>query len=263
MPVGSHGKRRWSAIALVAAGAMLASLPIPVGSASGQAESAAIQPLPRRLSGKVINRAPTRRKVVALTIDCGANQAGIPSILATLRNAKVPATFFVTGQFARMFPRAVRKMAAGGHLVSNHSNTHPDFAKLSADSQAAQVRKAQRSIVARSGTSPRPWFRFPYGSSTSAAIRLVNRDGYAAVGWTVDTLGWLGTSGGQSAGSVKRRVLAAAEPGEIVLMHCGSNPNDRSTLDADALPSVIRGLSRRGYDFETLDDIMRWTAPDA
>jgi peptidoglycan/xylan/chitin deacetylase (PgdA/CDA1 family) len=56
--------------------------------------------------------------------------------------------------------------------------------------------------------------------------------------------------------TVVSRVLANLRPGEIVLMHCGSNPNDHSTLDADALPTVIRDLRSRGYSFVTLDAML-------
>jgi len=80
----------------------------------------------------------------------------------------------------------------------------------------------------------------------------VNSLSYGSVRWTVDTLGWQGTSGGQSVDTVVRRVLDNLTPGEIVLMHVGSNPNDGSTLDADALPRVIDELRARGYGFVTI-----------
>jgi peptidoglycan/xylan/chitin deacetylase (PgdA/CDA1 family) len=80
----------------------------------------------------------------------------------------------------------------------------------------------------------------------------VNQLGYAAIGWTVDTLGWEGTSGGQSTSTVLARVLAGLRPGEIVLMHVGSNPTDHSTLDADALAAVIRAVRARAYNLTTL-----------
>ena len=51
-------------------------------------------------------------------------------------------------------------------------------------------------------------------------------------------------------------MLANAKPGEIVLMHCGSNPKDHSTLDAAALPTVIRDLKARGYSFVTIDAML-------
>ena len=98
-----------------------------------------------------------------------------------------------------------------------------------------------------------PWFRFPYGDYNAHAISVVNSAGFVPVGWTVDTLGWEGTSGGITAQTVLNRVLGSLRPGEIVLMHCGSNPDDHSTLDAAALPSVIQALQARGYSFVTLD----------
>jgi hypothetical protein len=59
---------------------------------------------------------------------------------------------------------------------------------------------------------------------------VVNGTGFVPVGWTVDTLGWKGTSGGITTQTVLNRVLGSLRPGEIVLMHCGSNPDDHSTL---------------------------------
>ena len=116
-----------------------------------------------------------------------------------------------------------------------------------------QITGAQTTILRITGEDPRPLCRFPFGDSGQRDLRLVNDLGYIAVGWTVDTLGWQGTSGGRSLDSVVQRVLAAETPGEIVLMHVGSHPTDHSTLDADALPRVISGLRSAGYGFVTLD----------
>jgi peptidoglycan/xylan/chitin deacetylase (PgdA/CDA1 family) len=70
----------------------------------------------------------------------------------------------------------------------------------------------------------------------SQAHGLTDSAGYVPVRWTVDTLGWEGTAGHISASVMASRVLAAGRPGEIVLMHVGSNPDDHTTFDADALP---------------------------
>jgi peptidoglycan/xylan/chitin deacetylase (PgdA/CDA1 family) len=68
----------------------------------------------------------------------------------------------------------------------------------------------------------------------------------------VDTLGWQGTSGGQTVQRIVNRVLDTLQPGQIVLMHVGSHPTDHSTLDADALPILISELRQRGYTFTTV-----------
>jgi len=76
------------------------------------------------------------------------------------------------------------------------------------------------------------------------------------VRWSVDTLGWKGTSGGMTAQLVADRAVAGLQPGEIVLMHIGSNPDDGTTLDADALPQVISRIRQAGYGFTTLDAVL-------
>lgn len=212
-------------------------------------------PLVSRLSTKVITRARTNQKVVALTIDCGGNSNGVSSILTTLRDANVHATFFITGQFARQNPQSVRDIVAAGHVIGNHSDTHPDFSKLSRRAILGQLNSAESAISAAGGPSTKPWFRFPYGASDTTARSVVAADGYRMIGWTVDTLGWMGKSGAGSARAVQRRAVAARTPGEIILMHGGSSP-DGSTFDADAMPGIIKGLSKRGYTFATLPELI-------
>jgi peptidoglycan/xylan/chitin deacetylase (PgdA/CDA1 family) len=120
----------------------------------------------------------------------------------------------------------------------------------------SQVLTAQSTIINATRYDPRPMFRFPFGDRSTRTLSLVNSLGYVSIRWTVDTLGWKGTSGGQSSGTVVQRVLNTLRPGQIVLMHVGSNPDDGSTLDADALPTLITELRARGYTFVTVSQYM-------
>jgi peptidoglycan/xylan/chitin deacetylase (PgdA/CDA1 family) len=217
--------------------------------------AAAPAPVAGGLLGTDWTRIPTSSKVVALTFDAGANAAGLPSIESVLRAKGVQATFFLTGNWVRDFPAQANMIAGDGFLVGNHSVSHPYFTNLSDTQVAAQVQGAQQAILRANGADSRPLFRFPYGDVNSRVLGDVNRLGYASVRWTVDSLGWEGTSGGQTVQSVVNRVLAAAQPGEIVLMHLGSNPDDGTTLDAAALPAIIDGLRARGYGFVTLQSL--------
>jgi peptidoglycan/xylan/chitin deacetylase (PgdA/CDA1 family) len=189
--------------------------------------------------------------VVALTFDAGANDAAVASILTTLRATRVSATFFLTGRWSQTHPAQAR-LIASRYPVGNHTVDHADLTTLAPSAVRREVMTAERQIARIAGRDPRPLFRFPYGAYDTSRVRLVNHLGYAAIGWTVDTLGWEGTSAGQSTSSVVRRVLAGLRPGEIVLMHVGSNPTDHSTLDADALAAVISSVRDRGYSFATL-----------
>lgn len=198
-------------------------------------------------------RTPVSRRVVALTFDAGANADGVPSILATLRREGVPATFFLTGNFVRDFPAAARSIAAAGFRIGDHTVTHPHLTQLSDAAVRQEILGGAAQIAAVTGRNTAPLFRFPFGDASARVIAIANQAGYVPVRWTVDTLGWEGTAGHISAAVVASRVLAAAQPGEIVLMHVGSNPDDHTTFDADALRAVISGLRAQGYSFVTLD----------
>ena len=207
--------------------------------------------LPPALRDGVVTRLPTSSKVVALTFDGGAGSQGAATILATLHAQGVPASFFVTGRFATANPSTTRQMAAVGP-VGNHSWSHPDLTTVGAVTLQQELSTTRTAIIAATGRDPRPLFRFPFGAYDSRVRGLVHAQGYGAVGWTTDSLGWKGTSGGMTVDSVVARVLAGRAPGQVVLMHVGANPDDGTTLDATALPRIIAGYRAAGYGFTTL-----------
>ncbi|WP_286187563.1 polysaccharide deacetylase family protein [Arthrobacter sp. AK04] len=212
-------------------------------------------PFPSQLTSQDLTVIPNAGRVVALTFDAGANAAGLPKILSTLSANGVTGTFFLTGNWVEANPGGVGQIVSAGHRVANHSMTHAGFTGLDDGQIGQQVRGAEQTILA-AGADPRPLFRFPFGERDARTIAAVNSLGYVAVRWTVDTLGWKGTSGGVNAQAVADRTLAALQPGEIILMHIGSNPDDGSTLDADALPDIIDRISAAGYGFATLDALL-------
>jgi peptidoglycan/xylan/chitin deacetylase (PgdA/CDA1 family) len=234
------------------ADAVPSATPSPRPSAPSPA-SPGTRPVTGWLAGKDWTVIPTTRRVIALTFDAGANADAVPAILATLRRDDVPATFFLTGNFVRDFPEAARSIATGGFRIGDHTISHPYLTRLGDAAVRQQILGGARQIASVTGKNPAPLFRFPFGDADGRTIALANRAGYVPVRWTVDTLGWEGTAGKISASVVVSRVLGAARPGEIVLMHVGSNPDDHTTFDADALPQVISGLRARGYSFATLD----------
>ncbi|MGN6130832.1 MAG: polysaccharide deacetylase family protein [Nocardioidaceae bacterium] len=249
------GRKRRAVAGLVVAAALLGGCtsgePVRPAAAAPTAACA----VPKALAGKDVTRMPVTAKVVALTFDAGANADAVPSVLDTLKAERVPATFFLTGRFARTFPRRSATIGAR-HLVGNHTMTHPDLTTLTDAGVRRQVRNAQAAILAATGQDPRRFFRFPYGASSAHLVGLLNGLCYVPFRWTVDSLGWKGTSGGLTVSAVANRVVAAATPGEIVLMHVGSNPDDGSMLDAAALPSVIDRLHAKGYTFVRLSRVM-------
>jgi peptidoglycan-N-acetylglucosamine deacetylase len=231
------------------------SPPAPEPSPSPAPTSPTGPTLPASLIGAEWARIPTSERVVALTFDAGANADGVPSILSTLEATGATGTFFLTGRWTEAFPDLAARIA-GRYPVGNHSVSHPNFTGLTDAEVRAEIDGAERTIVAVTGRSTRPLFRFPFGDRDARTIGLVNDAGYGSIRWTVDTLGWKGTSGGMTADAVVARVLDTACAGQIVLMHVGSHPTDASTLDADALPTIVRELRARGYRFVTLPEAL-------
>lgn len=229
-----------------------ATQPAPVHTSPAPGGQGA-EPVTGRLAGTDWTYIPTTRNVVALTFDAGANADAVTSILATLQREHVPATFFLTGDFVRNFAAAARAIAAAGYRIGDHTITHPYLTRLGDAAVRHEIVGGAQQITAVTGSSPAPLFRFPYGDADARTIAIANQVGYVPVRWTVDTLGWEGTAGHISATVVVNRVLAALRPGEIVLMHVGSNPDDHTTFDANALPQVISEIRARGYSFVTLD----------
>ena len=211
---------------------------------------AAVDPLwgspPQALLGRVPSVLPTHRRVVALTFDAGGDDRGLPRIYTTLTRLHATGTFFMTGHFASYYRGWTRRLASR-FPVCNHTMNHLDLVGLSDFEVRAEIVLGGETIRRADGTRPQPLFRFPYGTYDTRTLRVVNALGYAAVGWTVDTAGWLGTSGGQSVATVVERALAALRPGAIVLMHVGANPADGTTLDAHALATLIQRIRARGY----------------
>ncbi len=206
---------------------------------------------PAVVAGEIV-RLQTHRHVVALTFDGGGNADGAWGVLAALRRDRVPATFFLTGHFVRAYPRLARAIGRS-YPVGNHTVNHLDLRRLSTPAATREIVQAQKLILRATGRDPRPYFRFPYGARDNRTLRIARRLGYASVRWTVDTWGWMGTQEQSVPGAV-RRVVDQLVPGEIVLMHLGSS-RDHSTIDSNALPSVVRLVRARGYRFVTLAGI--------
>ncbi|MGB8650378.1 MAG: polysaccharide deacetylase family protein [Mycobacteriales bacterium] len=200
----------------------------------------------------VITRGLTARRVVALTFDAGSDVGHTREILDLLRAKGIRATFGLTGAWVRANPALARRIVSAGHLVVNHTDRHRSFtgrstgtAPLTRAERLRALSAAESSIRAATGVASLPWFRPPYGDRDAGVDRDVALAGYRyELMWTVDTLGWKGVPPAQ----VTSRVLAAAMPGEIVLMHVGA-----ASTDWQALAGVIDRLRARGYAFVRAD----------
>ena len=183
----------------------------------------------------------TVERAVALTFDDGPSPRYTPAILSKLRRLHVPATFFVVGYLADLYPALVLREERAGMTVGNHSYNHPEVPPFGELPQALMEDEislgSQR--LSRLGVDPR-LFRPPGGSSSPAVVRTVEMSGERAVLWSVDPADW---HPGVTAKQIVEQVLKAVRPGSIVILHDGGG--DRSATVA-ALPAIVRGIRRRG-----------------
>lgn len=193
-----------------------------------------------------------RGREVALTFDDGPGPY-TPSVLSALEQHNVRATFFAIGKMERYFSSSTERALRDGDVVGDHTETHPQLARLSAHEQREQLVEQAARIELVGGPRPK-LFRPPYGSFNATTMRELRALDMLMVLWSVDTQDYLLPG----VPAILERVLANVRPGAIVLMHDGGG--DRSQTIA-ALPLIIRGLRDRGYHLVTVPELLRDAPP--
>jgi peptidoglycan/xylan/chitin deacetylase (PgdA/CDA1 family) len=191
--------------------------------------------------------APTRREI-ALTFDDGPNPFYTPAVLAILKRYRVQATFFCLGILVARYPQLVQQEHAAGHVVGDHSWSHPQLPLLTPSQILWQIRTAADTIQQVIEVRP-TFFRPPYGDYDSQVLTQANRLGLTIVLWNDDPRDWSwpGTTG------IISGVLTQAGNGSIILLHDGGG--DRSQTVA-ALPTIIESLQRQGFRLVTLQQMV-------
>ncbi len=189
----------------------------------------------------------TQEKIMYLTFDNGYEYKNLTAaILDTLKEKNVKAAFFVTLSYAKQNPQLIRRMIDEGHIVGNHSATHPSFPSLSRTEMAHEIATLDNYLREHfSYTSP--YFRFPSGEYSECALELATSIGFRSVFWSVAYADW-DTSTQKGADYAFSTVTSRFHPGAVILLHAVSQDN------ADALGSIIDKAHIEGYTFKTLDE---------
>ena len=182
------------------------------------------------------------RKVVALTFDDGPNPATTNQALDTLSKYGIKATFFVLGKNVSGNEEILKRMKADGHVIGNHSWSHPVLSKLSLDEAKKQITDTEDALTKVLGSSSK-LMRPPYGAITDD---LRNSLDLSFIMWDVDSLDWKNKNEAAILTEIQREV----KNGSIILMH------DIHAETVNALPKVIDYLKGQGYDFVTVPDLL-------
>ena len=206
----------------------------------------------RRIAGKADG--------VALTFDDGPDPKWTPQILDILKATGARATFFVTGRNALDHPDLLRRIAAEGHDIGNHSTTHPDLGNMPDAGVRLELSATRRLIEAHTGRSTR-LFRAPlFGNAEPTTLdeliptRIAAESGYLTVGLHVDPLDWQSPRANIIAAQTLAQVARGtpASPAQIVLLH--DSGGDRSET-VKALPAIIAALKARGHRLVTVSEL--------
>jgi peptidoglycan/xylan/chitin deacetylase (PgdA/CDA1 family) len=206
----------------------------------------------------VFEKGESGRKEVALTFDAGADRGYAEQILDTLSQYGVVASFGITGHWAEENPDLVKRMVKDGHMVFNHTWQHKSFTGYSTSPEEAITDSAGREkelkdtadiIRELTGYEVAPYFRPPYGDIDDSVLSDVYNAGYwVTVMWTCDSWGWNGATVDQ----IIEKCGTNASPGDIILLHVGSD-----SQDGPALAGLIESLQGQGYEMVTVEQLLR------
>jgi len=192
-----------------------------------------------------------KKKQVALTFDDGPDSVYTPQMLDVLGKHGVKATFFLIGNRAELFPDVIKRIVQEGHVVGNHTMTHPDILKLTHEQTRQNISQAEETL-AKLIEYRTALFRSPYGSLDPERIREIEKLGYKIIAWNVDSLDWKSLTAEQ----VKYNILENAKEGSIILQHSAGGKEENLSGSVEALNDIITELKSVGYSFLTIPELL-------
>jgi peptidoglycan/xylan/chitin deacetylase (PgdA/CDA1 family) len=189
--------------------------------------------------GPVRTDFPDIGQPVWLTFDDGPDPDDTPWILEQLRRRDLKAAFFLIGENALRHPDLVRAILADGHLLGNHTQTHPQFSfwRLMPRAVRREIADCSAALAKITGSAP-ALFRPPAGHKNLFVHPALEKLGLRLMGWTVR--GFDGSRSDPQA--VLRRLLSGITPGSVVLLHEGRIAADGTRLIQSTLPPVLAAV---------------------
>jgi peptidoglycan/xylan/chitin deacetylase (PgdA/CDA1 family) len=192
--------------------------------------------------------APGSRQI-ALTYDDGPNEPHTLHLLGVLAKHSVHATFFLIGRYVQQQPAIVREIVSAGHVVGNHTFTHP-LLIFKRESEIRMELTQCRSALQDAIGEPSNLFRPPFGGRRPASLRVARELGLEPVMWNVTGYDW----NAPPAAAIEREVAKQIRGGDVILLHDGGHKQmgaDRSQT-VIATDHLLGRYKSEGYDFDTI-----------
>ncbi len=204
--------------------------------------------VPEAYQGQIVRSLPLAAgdRAIALTFDDGPSPYTVP-ILDILQDYDIPATFFVLGQVISSYPEVLQRIVAEGHLLGNHTWSHPYTVNSEAEAQREIERTAE--LIYEYTRVRTKLFRPPGGYLDNALTPYSTGQKQAIMMWSVDSSDYFLTQS-----QILNQVIAQIHPGAIVLLHDGGGPRHHTVA---ALPLLIEALQQQGYEFLTVTELMK------
>jgi len=204
--------------------------------------------------GRTFTGLPAGSEKLALTFDDGPNDPHTLRLLEVLAKHEVRATFFLIGEYAKKRPDIVREIAKSGHVIGNHTFSHPNLIFASSASLKSELQQCQDVISEIVGEPPR-LFRPPWGGRRPGTLQIVRSLGLEPVMWNVTGYDWKG----RPADYVERKIHDHVRGGDVILLHDGSHAQfgaDRSQT-VIAADQLIAHYKSKDFEFVTIPEMMK------
>ncbi|MCH2534080.1 MAG: polysaccharide deacetylase family protein [Bdellovibrionales bacterium] len=186
--------------------------------------------------GKILYDGQLSDNHFLLTFDDGPHPRVTPRILKTLENNKILSQFFIVGNRVQYWPELLKQTQQQGHVVANHSWSHPDMRKLSLGEAVSQIQNTFSEIEKVLGPSE-PFFRFPYGAYNFDQLEYLGQKDVVSFFWNIDTFDWKIKDPEELLKFSIKKIKE--KPSGIILMH------DIHNQTADMLPYLLDYLNSR------------------
>ncbi len=193
-----------------------------------------------------IYRGNASEKTLYLTFDNGYENGYTAHVLDVLKAKHVPATFFVTGHYLESAPDLAKRMVKEGHIIGNHSWSHPDFSSISDEKMKEELDRIKQQTFELTGQKEMKYLRTPRGTFSEHSLAYTKELGYRNVFWSVAYVDWE-TNNQHGKQYAYDNIMKQIHPGAIILLHSVSSDN------AEALSDVITDLKKQGYQFQSLN----------
>ncbi|HOV79958.1 MAG TPA: delta-lactam-biosynthetic de-N-acetylase [Bacillota bacterium] len=187
-------------------------------------------------------------KDLYLTFDEGYENGYTPKILDILKANGVRAAFFVTGHYVKSQPDLVRRMVDEGHIVGNHTDTHPSLPDVSDAQIERELRAVEQEFEKVTGRKGMKYLRPPQGEYSERTLAVTRNLGYHNIFWSLAMVDWVPMPGGPQ--EAYDSVMGNLHNGALILLHAVSKDN------TEALDRILKDARARGYTFKTLDDLV-------